>query len=157
MVDVGTMLPDVTLPLADGGSVTIGPGQGRPLLLFFYPKADTPGCTSEAKDFSALYGAFGDAGVDVVGVSRDGVAKLARFAEKHDLAVPLASDATGALSDALGLWVEKAMYGRTYMGMERTTILTDAHGRVATIWPRVKVRDHAATALESVRAAQRSN
>ena len=142
--DVGDMLPEVALTGADGATVLPSTHRGRPLVLFFYPKDDTPGCTTENKDFSALAGEFAKAGVALLGVSKDPPAKHAKFAAKHGLTAPLASDAeTGGLSDALGIWVEKSMYGRQYMGMERTTYLVDAEGRIARVWRKVKVKGHA--------------
>lgn len=150
MLGEGDMLPQATLTAPDGAAVAVGPGSGRPLVLFFYPKADTPGCTNEAKDFSALMSAFASAGADVIGVSRDAPAKLARFVAKHDLTVPLASD-DGALSDAFGFWGEKSMYGRSFMGMERATVLADASGRIVRIWHKVRVAGHAQAVLDAVR------
>ena len=148
--DVGEALPAVAMTGADGQALSIGDFAGRPLVLFFYPKDDTPGCTSENKDFSDLAPEFAKAGVALLGVSKDPPAKHAKFAAKHGLVAPLASDAeSGGLSDALGIWAEKSMYGRTYMGMERTTYLIDASGRIARVWRKVKVKDHAAEVLEA--------
>ena len=150
---VGDMLPDIAMESPDGGSVKPSDYRGSKLVLFFYPKDDTPGCTSEAKDFSVLKGDFDAAGVAVLGVSKDPPAKHRRFIDKHGLTVPLATDAeTGGLSDALGVWTEKSMYGRTYMGMVRTTLLVDAEGRIAQVWPKVKVAGHADEVLEAARA-----
>ena len=121
-------------------------------MVFFYPKDDTPGCTTENKDFSQLAPEFAKAGVALLGVSKDPPAKHARFAAKYGLVAPLASDAeSGGLADALGIWVEKSLYGRTYMGMERTTYLVDAAGRIARVWRKVKVKDHAAEVLEAAK------
>jgi peroxiredoxin Q/BCP len=121
-------------------------------VLFFYPKDDTPGCTIENKDFSALAGEFEKAGAALLGVSKDPPKKHAKFAAKHGLAAPLASDAeSSGLADALGIWVEKSMYGRTYMGMERTTYLVDADGRIARVWRKVKVKGHAEEVLTAAR------
>lgn len=148
----GDPMPDVALTGA-GGSVRVSDYRGKPLVVFFYPKDDTPGCTTENKEFSALAPQFAAAGIAVLGVSKDPPARHARFAAKHGLAVPLASDAeTGGLSDALGIWVEKALYGRRYMGLERTTYLIDREGRIARIWRKVKVAGHAAEVLEAARA-----
>ena len=150
--DVGDAMPDVALTGADGSPVRVSDYRGQPLVLFFYPKDDTPGCTTENKDFSALAPEFAKAGTALLGVSKDSPARHAKFAAKHGLSAALASDAeTGGLSDALGIWVEKAMYGRTYMGMERTTYLVDAAGRVAQVWRKVKVKDHAGQVLEAAR------
>ena len=142
--DVGDTLPEVALTGADGAAVLPSAFRGKPLVLFFYPKDDTPGCTTENKDFSALSGEFVKAGVALLGVSKDPPARHAKFAAKYGLTAPLASDAEIAgLSDALGIWVEKSMYGRQYMGMERTTFLVDAAGRIVRVWRKVKVKGHA--------------
>jgi len=151
--DVGDPMPDVALTGADGAAIKPSDFRGRPLAVFFYPKDDTPGCTTENKDFSALAPEFAKAGVQLLGVSKDPPARHAKFAAKHALTVPLASDADGGgLSDALGIWVEKALYGRKYMGMERTTYLVDAAGRIARVWRKVKVKGHAAEVLEAAKA-----
>ncbi len=148
--DIGEALPTVAMTGADGTPVAIGDFAGKPLVLFFYPKDDTPGCTTENKDFSELAPAFAKAGVALLGVSKDPPAKHAKFVAKYGLIAPLASDAeTGGLSDALGIWVEKSMYGRTYMGMERTTYLVDAGGKIARVWRKVKAKGHAAEVLEA--------
>lgn len=149
----GDLLPDVAMETPDGGTVQPSDFRRRKLVLFFYPKDDTPGCTSEAKDFSALKNAFDAAGVAVLGVSKDPPAKHRKFIDKHGLTVPLATDAeTGGLSDALGVWAEKSMYGRTYMGMVRTTVLVDAEGRIARVWDKVKVKGHAEEVLAAAKA-----
>ena len=150
---VGDTLPDIAMETPDGGSVAPSAFRGQKLVLFFYPKDDTPGCTSEAKDFSALKAEFDAAGVALLGVSKDPPAKHRKFIDKHGLTVALATDAeTGGLSDALGVWAEKSMYGKTYMGMVRTTVLIDAEGRIAQIWPKVKVKGHAADVLAAAQA-----
>jgi len=150
--EVGDAMPGVTMTGADGQAVSIGDYAGKPLVVFFYPKDDTPGCTIENKDFSHLGPEFAKAGVALLGVSKDPPAKHAKFVAKYCLTVPLASDAeTDGLSDALGIWAEKSMYGRTYMGMERTTYLVDAAGRIARVWRKVKVKGHAAEVLEAAR------
>ena len=150
--DVGDSMPAVALTGADGQALSIGDFVGKPLAVFFYPKDDTPGCTTQNKDFSELASAFAKAGVALLGVSKDPPAKHARFVAKHSLVAPLASDAeSGGLSDALGIWVEKSMYGRTYLGMERTTYLVDASGKIARVWRKVKVKGHAAEVLEAAR------
>jgi thioredoxin-dependent peroxiredoxin len=151
--DVGDTIPDFALEGADGGTVKPSDFRGRKLVLFFYPKDDTPGCTTENKDFSALAGAFAEAGTALLGVSKDPPKKHAKFAAKHDLVAPLASDAEAdGLADALGIWVEKSMYGRTYMGMERTTYLVGPDGRIARVWRKVKVKGHAEEVLAAARA-----
>ena len=148
--DVGEAIPPVAMTGADGTPVAIGDFAGKPLVMFFYPKDDTPGCTTENKDFSELAPEFAKAGVALLGVSKDPPAKHAKFVAKYGLVAPLASDAeSGGLSDALGIWVEKSMYGRTYMGMERTTFLVDAGGKIARVWRKVKVTGHAADVLEA--------
>ncbi len=150
---VGDTLPDIALETPDGGSVRPAEFLGKKLVLFFYPKDDTPGCTIENKDFSALAPEFAKAGVALLGISKDPPKKHARFIEKHGLSAPLASDAeTGGLSDALGIWAEKQNYGRSYMGMVRTTYLVGADGRIAQVWPKVKVKGHAGDVLAAAKA-----
>lgn len=150
--DVGDAMPTVSMTGADGQAVSIADFAGKPLVVFFYPKDDTPGCTIENQDFSQLGPEFAREAVALLGVSKDPPAKHAKFVAKYCLTVPLASDAeTGGLSDALGIWVEKSMYGRSYMGMERTTYLVDAAGRIARVWRKVKVKGHAAEVLEAAR------
>ena len=148
----GAAFPDFTLDTPDGGTVSKADLDGKPAVLFFYPKDDTPGCTTENKDFTALKPQFDAAGVALLGISKDPPTKHAKFIAKHDLAVPLASDAeAGGLSDTLGIWLLKRMYGREYMGMERTTYLLDAEGRIARVWRKVKVKGHAEEVLEAAR------
>ena len=150
---VGDALPDIALETPDGGSVKPSDFKGRKLVLFFYPKDDTPGCTTENIDFSALAPEFEKAGTALLGISKDPPKKHQKFAEKHALVAPLASDAeTDGLSDALGIWTEKQNYGRTYMGMVRTTYLIGTDGRIARVWDKVKVKDHAAQVLEAAKA-----
>lgn len=150
---VGDTIPDIALEGSDGSPVRAADFKGRKLVLFFYPKDDTPGCTTENKDFSALAPEFAKAGVALLGVSKDPPKKHLRFIEKHQLTVPLASDAeTDGLSDALGIWTEKQNYGRTYLGMVRTTYLVDAEGKIAQVWDKVRVKDHAAQVLAAAQA-----
>lgn len=150
---VGDKLPDIAMETPDGGHVSPGDFAGRKLVLFFYPKDDTPGCTTEAKDFSALKGEFDKAGVSLLGISKDPPKKHQKFIAKHDLTLDLATDAQeGGLSDALGVWTEKSMYGKTYMGMVRTTYLVGADGRIARVWDKVKVKGHAEEVLAAARA-----
>jgi peroxiredoxin Q/BCP len=151
-LDVGDLLPDIALETPQGGSVRPSDFRGRKLVVFFYPKDDTPGCTVENKDFSALLPEFEKAEAALLGVSKDPPKKHAKFAEKHGLTVPLASDADGGLSDALGVWGEKSLYGRLFLGMHRTTYLVDAEGRIARVWRKVKVKGHAAEVLEAAKA-----
>ena len=150
----GDTLPDIALETIDGGEVKPSDFKGRKLVLFFYPKDNTPGCTTEAKDFSALRPDFDAAGVSLLGVSKDSAQKHRNFIAKHDLTVDLATDAQdGGLSDALGVWTEKQMYGKTFMGMVRTTYLLDEEGRILRVWPKVKVKGHAEEVLAAARAA----
>ncbi len=150
---VGDKLPDLALTAPDGSALRTAQFAGHKLVLFFYPKDDTPGCTTENLDFSALAADFAQAGTDLLGISKDPPAKHAKFTAKHGLTAPLASDAeTGGLSDALGIWTEKSMYGRRYMGMVRSTYLIGADGMIARIWSPVKVKGHAAEVLEAARA-----
>ena len=151
MIDEGGQAPALTVALSDGSSLDLA-APGGLLVLYFYPKDDTSGCTREAHDFTALAGDFAAAGARIVGVSRDPMNKHDKFIAKYDLAVPLASDEDGAISDAFGTWIEKSMYGRKYMGMERATFLIAADGRVVRAWRKVKVPGHA----EAVLAAARS-
>jgi thioredoxin-dependent peroxiredoxin len=152
-IGVGDALPDVTLETPEGGSVRPSDLKGKKLVLFFYPKDDTPGCTTENLDFSALAPEFAEAGVALLGVSKDPPGKHARFIEKHALKAPLASEAAeGGLSDALGIWTEKQNYGRTYVGMVRTTYLVGADGKIARVWNKVKVKGHAAEVLAAAKA-----
>ena len=148
----GAKAPAFDMETAGGARVSSAALKGRPYVLYFYPKADTPGCTSEGQDFSALAGEFAAAGVPVIGVSRDPVKKLDRFKAKYDLKVVLASDEPGEVTEAFGVWVEKSLYGRTYMGVERATFLVDGAGVVRRVWRKVKVKGHAAEVLEAVRA-----
>jgi thioredoxin-dependent peroxiredoxin len=148
----GDSLPDIALTAPDGSAVRLSNFTGRKLVLFFYPKDDTPGCTTENKDFSALAGAFAAAGTALLGISKDPPKRHAKFIAKYDLAAPLASDAEAdGLSDALGFWTEKSMYGRSYMGMVRSTLLVDAAGKVARMWSPVKVKGHAEEVLAAAR------
>ena len=150
----GDTLPDIALETIDGSEVKPSDFKGRKLELFFYPKDNTPGCTTEAKDFSALRPDFDAAGVALLGVSKDSAQKHRNFIAKHDLTVDLATDAQdGGLSDALGVWTEKQMYGKTFMGMVRTTYLLDEDGRILRVWPKVKVKGHAEEVLAAAREA----
>jgi peroxiredoxin Q/BCP len=142
----GDKAPAITVEASDGSKVDLA-APGKPLVLYFYPKDDTSGCTREAQDFTALASEFAKAGVKVVGVSRDPMKSHEKFIGKYSLAVPLASDEDGRISDAFGTWVEKSMYGRKYMGMERATYLIGADGRVLRAWRKVKVPGHAQEVL----------
>jgi peroxiredoxin Q/BCP len=149
----GDTLPDIAMETPDGGSVKPSDFAGKKLVLFFYPKDNTPGCTTEAKDFTALKGEFDAAGVELLGISKDSAKKHLNFIAKHELTTPLATDAEeGGLSDALGIWTEKKMYGKTYMGMVRTTYLVGADGKIAQVWNKVKVKGHAEEVLAAAKA-----
>ncbi len=151
--DVGDAVPDVAMETPDGGSVKPSDFKGGKLVLFFYPKDNTPGCTTENIDFSALVDEFSAAGTSLLGISKDSAKKHQNFIAKHALKAPLATDPEeDGLADALGIWVEKSMYGRSYMGMERTTFLVDADGKIAQVWRKVKVKGHAAEVLEAAKA-----
>jgi peroxiredoxin Q/BCP len=147
------LAPAFELPRDGGGSVSLADYAGRKLVLFFYPRADTPGCTREAIDFTRLNSAFADEGAAVLGVSADSVKAQESFRDKHQLAVPLISDETHAMLEAYGAWGEKSMYGRSFMGIIRTTVLIGADGRVARIWRNVRVDGHADEVLAAVREA----
>ena len=152
-ISPGDKLPDLALTAPDGAVVKPSDFAGQKLVLFFYPKDNTPGCTTENLDFSALSGDFAKAGTALLGISKDPPARHQKFIAKHALSAPLASDAAdGGLSDALGFWGEKQNYGRTYMGMIRSTVLVDAEGRIARVWSPVKVKGHAAEVLEAARS-----
>jgi peroxiredoxin Q/BCP len=148
----GAKAPDFHLARDGGGSVSLGDFKGKKLVLFFYPKADTPGCTIEAKDFSRLQPAFAKAGIGLVGVSADPVKKQDSFKSKHALTTPLASDETHEMLTAYGVWAEKSMYGKKYMGIIRTTVLIGGDGRIARIWPKVKIEGHADEVLAAAKA-----
>jgi peroxiredoxin Q/BCP len=152
MIGEGDKAPDLKITASDGSSVSLH-APGKPLVLYFYPKDDTSGCTKEAQDFTDLSSGFAAAGAKVVGVSRDPMKKHEKFIGKYGLKVPLASDEDGRISEAFGTWVEKSMYGRKYMGMERSTFLIGADGRVTRAWRKVKVPGHAAEVLQAVQAA----
>jgi peroxiredoxin Q/BCP len=150
---VGDAIPDIAMETPEGGSVKPSDFAGSKLVIFFYPKDDTPGCTTENKDFSALKDDFAEAGTQLLGVSKDPAKKHAKFIAKHGLTAPLATDAEeGGLSDALGVWAEKQMYGKTYMGMVRATYLVGADGKIARIWDKVKVAGHAEDVLAAAKA-----
>jgi peroxiredoxin Q/BCP len=151
MINEGDKAPAITAAASDGSSVNLA-SPGQPLVLYFYPKDDTSGCTREAEDFTSLAGQFRDAGVKVVGLSRDSMKSHEKFIGKYGLSVPLVSDEDGRISDAFGTWVEKSMYGRKYMGMERATYLIGADGRVLKAWRKVKVPGHAQEVLEAARS-----
>ncbi len=144
--------PDFALPTDGGETLALSKLQGKPIVLYFYPKDDTSGCTAEAKDFSRLAPDFRRDGVEVIGVSPDSVDSHAKFRRKYDLAIKLAADADKAVATAYGVWVEKSMYGRKYMGVERSTFLIDKAGRIAKSWRKVKVPGHAEEVLAAAQA-----
>jgi peroxiredoxin Q/BCP len=150
MINEGDKAPTMTVAASDGSRVALA-APGQPLVLYFYPKDDTSGCTREAQDFTALANDFDQAGVKVIGVSRDPMKKHEKFIGKYGLAVPLVSDEDGRISAAFRTWVEKSMYGRKYMGMERATYLIGADGRVLKAWRKVKVSNHAREVLSAAR------
>ncbi|MEO7410908.1 MAG: peroxiredoxin [Sphingomicrobium sp.] len=150
MISEGDTVAATTAPLSDGSTLDLAAPGGK-LVLYFYPKDDTSGCTREAQDFTELADQFKAAGAKVVGISRDEMKKHDKFIAKYELAVPLIADTDGTISDAFGTWVEKSMYGRKYMGMERATFLIDADGRVVRAWRKVKVPGHAADVLAAVK------
>jgi peroxiredoxin Q/BCP len=148
----GNTAPNITVTASDGTNVNLA-SPGQALVLYFYPKDDTSGCTREAQDFTALAGDYAKAGVKVIGVSRDPMKSHEKFIGKYSLAVPLVSDQDGRISEAFGTWVEKSMYGRKYMGMERSTFLIGADGRVLKAWRKVKVPKHAEEVLKAAKEA----
>jgi peroxiredoxin Q/BCP len=152
MPDIATQAPDFTLPVTGGGDITLSALQGAPVVLFFYPRDDTPGCTKESIGFSASLADFDAAGAKVFGISRDTIAKHDKFAAKHDLTVPLLSDEEGGVTQSYSVWVEKNMYGKKSMGIERATYLIGADGKIAQVWRKVKVPGHVEEVLEAVRA-----
>jgi peroxiredoxin Q/BCP len=147
-----TPAPAFNLATDGGGRVSLDGLKGKNVVLYFYPKADTPGCTTEGQDFSALIDRFSAADAVVIGVSRDTVKKLDRFKAKHDLKVVLGSDEDGVVTEAWGVWVQKKLYGREYMGIERATFLIDSQGAVRRAWRNVKVKGHAEEVLAAVEA-----
>lgn len=151
MATLGDAVPEVAFEGPDGQQTTLAAWRGKPLVLYFYPKDDTSGCTREAQDFTALADNFAAAGVALLGVSKDTAKKHKAFTEKYGLKVPLGTDAEGGLLEAFGAWVEKSMYGRKYMGIDRSTFLIDKDGRIVREWRKVKVPGHAQEVLAAVR------
>jgi peroxiredoxin Q/BCP len=151
-VQEGDAAPDFELPASGGRTVSRTSMRGKPFVLYFYPKADTPGCTKEACAFQEALPQLGGIGIDVVGVSPDRMKPIEKFAEKYRLTFPLASDETHAVAERYGTWVEKSMYGRKYMGIERSTFLVDRNGRIAKAWRKVSVTGHAAAVLAAAQA-----
>jgi peroxiredoxin Q/BCP len=152
MLQPGAPAPDFTLPRDGGGTVSLADLRGKTVVMFFYPRDDTSGCTKESIAFSEHLAAFEAAGATVLGVSKDSVKSHDKFRDKHDLKVALLSDEEGDLCERCGVWKEKNMYGKTYMGIERTTVLIGADGTVLRVWPKVKVPGHVEEVLDAVRA-----
>jgi peroxiredoxin Q/BCP len=150
-IEAGGRAPAFELPTDDGKTVRLADFAGRPAVVFFYPKDDTTGCSAEAKDFTRLAPDFRKAGVALLGISPDSIKKHQKFREKHELDVRLAADEDHAVAERYGVWVEKSMYGRKYMGIERSTFLIDGNGRVAEAWHKVKVPGHADAVLQSAK------
>lgn len=147
----GDTAPDFTLPATGGRTVSLAAMKGKPFILYFYPRADTPGCTKEACAFQEALPQLGKIGIDVIGVSKDKMPALEKFAAKYGLSFPLASDESGAMVEAYGAWVEKTMYGKKSMGIERRTLLIGADGKVVKVWAKVKVEGHAVAVMEAAR------
>ena len=152
MISEGNTAPDFTLPRDGGATVTLSALRPGKVVLYFYPKDDTPGCTLEAQEFNARLADFAAAGVTVIGISKDSVKKHDKFRDKYGLRIALLSDEQSDVCERYGVWVEKNMYGKKSMGIERATFLIDAEGKVARIWRKVKVDGHVAEVLEAVRA-----
>lgn len=152
MLEAGAKVPDVGAQDQDGRDVNLRDFRGRTLVVYFYPKADTPGCTTESQAFRDIKGELAAAGADVVGVSRDTVAEQKKFAEKYALDFPLLADTSSAICDAFGVIVEKNMYGKKSVGIQRSTFVVDRDGAVARAWPKVSVEGHATDVLETVRS-----
>ena len=152
MITAGASAPDFTLPRDGGSNITLSALQPGKVVLYFYPKDDTPGCTLEAQDFTARRADFTAAGTTVIGVSKDSVKAHDKFCKKHGLSIILASDEAGHTCEDYGVWVEKSMYGKTYMGVERTTFLIDGTGKVAQVWNKVSVKGHADQVLAVAKA-----
>jgi peroxiredoxin Q/BCP len=151
MPEVSDIAPDFTLPRDGGDTVSLADLRGGGVVLFFYPRDDTPGCTKESIGFSQILQCFADAGVQVFGISKDSVASHDKFAAKYELETPLLSDENGTTCEDYGVWGEKNVYGKTFMGIERATFLIDAEGRIAKVWRKVKVPGHVQEVLEAVR------
>jgi thioredoxin-dependent peroxiredoxin len=154
-VEQGDAAPAFSMPASGGRTVSLASMKGRPFVLYFYPKANTSGCTKEACAFQEALPALGKLGIEVIGVSPDKIPPIEKFAAKYELTFPLASDESHAVADKYGTWVEKSMYGRKYMGMERSTFLIDNAGKISRVWRKVSVAGHAAEVMEAARALKR--
>lgn len=152
LLEIGAKAPSFKLPRDGGGTVSLADFKGKNLVVYFYPRADTPGCTRESIEFSKLRAQFQKAGTEVLGVSADPVAAQDKFKAKHDLTIPLLSDETHKMLEAYGAWGKKSLYGKTFLGVIRSTVLIGADGRIAQVWPKVKVDGHAAEVLEAAKA-----
>lgn len=152
MLEPNDTAPLFTLPRDGGGEIRLESLKGKAVVLFFYPRDDTPGCTKESIGFSGQLQAFADAGAHVFGISKDTLAKHEKFISKHNLSTPLLSDAEGGVCEAYGVWKEKNMYGKKHWGIERSTFLIDAEGKIVRIWRKVKVDGHVEEVLEAVQA-----
>ncbi len=150
-VKEGDQAPEFSMAATGGRTVALAAMKGRPFVLYFYPKADTPGCTKEACAFQEALPQLGHIGIEVIGVSKDAMKPIEKFAEKYSLSFPLASDSSG-VAEAYGSWGEKSMYGKTYMGIDRSTFLIDKEGKIVRIWRKVKVPGHAAEVMEAAKA-----
>lgn len=150
--EIGAPAPQFEVRDASGSAIDLASFRGRKLVLYFYPKDDTSGCTREAKDFTTLKDAFSAADTEILGISPDAPKSKEKFARKYDLSITLAADEDKSAAQAYGVWVEKSMWGRRYMGIERATFLIDRDGTIARIWPKVKVAGHAEEVLEAARA-----
>jgi thioredoxin-dependent peroxiredoxin len=152
MLDAGAKAPDFDLPSDQGTAIKLSKLKGKPVVVYFYPKDDTPGCTTEAKDFSCIVDDFRKLGAEIIGISPDSVASKAKFRKKHALTVQLAADEEKAACEAYGVWVEKSMYGKKYMGVERATFLIGKDGKIAQAWRKVKVPGHADEVLQALKS-----
>ncbi|MBO9377812.1 redoxin domain-containing protein [Sphingomonas histidinilytica] len=152
MLKEGDKAPNVTLDLPDGSKTSVAGEAGKILVLYFYPKDDTPGCTTEAQGFTALADDFARAGATIIGVSKDSAARHQKFIDKYGLKLRLASDSDGSVCEAFGTWIEKSLYGRQYMGIDRATFLIGKDGTIARIWRKVKVKGHAEEVLAAAKA-----
>lgn len=151
-LNIGDKAPTIELPDDKGQTVNLSEYKGQPVVVYFYPKDDTPGCTSEACGFRDNLAVLNQVNAKVFGISKDSVKSHAKFRDKYELTFPLLSDETGAVCDAYGVWTEKSMYGRKYMGIERATFLIDGEGKIAKIWPKVSVTGHVADVIKAVQA-----
>jgi len=149
MLELNDLAPDFSLPCTDGSDISLISLPARPIVLFFYPRDNTPGCTTEAKEFSELAGEFKNAGISVFGISKDPLAMHQKFRDKHDLAIQLLSDEASDTCEKFGVWKEKSMYGKKFFGIERTTFLINTDKKIARVWNKVKVNGHAAIVLET--------